>query len=79
VVHRIGATTAGYAISGGECYHCSSPEGCQVDLSEDETGTTFILEKTWSEGTQDGTDYRFRGVTICPKCGYRAGYEDGSL
>jgi hypothetical protein len=78
-IHKIGQTTVGYAISGRECYHCASSDGCQVDLSEDETGTTFILKETWSVGTQDGTDHRFRGITICPKCGYRAEYEDGSL
>lgn len=78
-IHKFGQTTAGYAISGGECFHCGSDDGDQVDLSEDETGTNFILEETWSVGTQEGTDHRFRGITICPKCGYRAEYEDGSL
>jgi hypothetical protein len=79
VIQRIGATTAGFAISGGECFHCASPEGDQVDLSDDETGTTFKLERTWTCQTQDGTDHRFSGTTICPKCGYEAYYEDGSL
>jgi hypothetical protein len=78
-IQAFGRTTAGYHCSGGECYHCGSPEGDQVDLSEDETGSTFILEESWTVGTQDGTDHRFRGVTICPKCGYRDEYEDGSL
>lgn len=78
-IHRIGQTTAGFAISGGECFHCSSKAGCQVVLSEDKTGTKFILEDTWTEASMDGTDYRFRGVTICPVCGYKAEYEDGSL
>lgn len=79
VIQRIGSTTAGYAISGGECYHCASPDGCQAELSQDETGTTFKLEKTWSVSNQDGTDHRFSGITICPKCGYESEYEDGSL
>jgi hypothetical protein len=79
LIKRIGDTTAGYAISGGECYHCGSPEGNQVDLSDDETGTVFKLESTWSVGTQEGTDHRFCGTTICPMCGYEAYYEDGSL
>lgn len=78
-VQRIGQTTAGYAISGYECFHCASPQGCQVDLSDDETGTVFRLLETWSVDTADGTDYRFRGITTCPKCGYEAEYEDGSL
>jgi hypothetical protein len=79
LVQRIGGTTAGFAISGGECFHCASLDGNQVDLSDDETGQTFRLEEKWSVGTQDGTDYRFRGTTICPVCGYEAEYEDGSL
>lgn len=78
-IQRIGETTAGCAISGGECYHCASREGCPVELSKDETGEQFILEKTWTVGTLDGTDHRFRGTTICPCCGYRQEYEDGSL
>ena len=79
VIHKVGSTTAGYAISGGECYHCGAEGGCQVDLSEDETGETFKLIDTWTECTQDGTDYRFKGITICPVCGYESEYEDGSL
>lgn len=54
-IKRIGDTTSGYAIGGGECPHCASTEGSQGELSEDETGTTFILEESWSVGTQDGT------------------------
>lgn len=79
IIHRIGQTTAGFASSGGECFHCSSKRGCPVELSNDETGTNFILERTWTEGSEDGTDYRFCGTTICPVCGYRRYYEDGSL
>lgn len=79
VIQRIGKTTAGYAIGGGECFHCGSEEGCQVELSNDESGKQFILERTWKCATMDGTDHRFCGTTICPKCGYRAYYEDGSL
>lgn len=78
-IKRIGDTTAGYAISGGECPHCASPKGDQLYLSEDITGTTFILQKTWTVGTQEGTDHRFCGSTICPACGYKAYFEDGSL
>lgn len=78
-VQRIGQTTAGYAIGGGECFHCGSEDGCQVELANDETGTVFILGRAWSVGTQDGTDHRFCGTTICPKCGYESYYEDGSL
>jgi len=37
------------------------------------------LEEAWTEGTQEGTDHRFRGITTCPKCGFKAEYEDGSL
>ena len=79
IIQRIGETTAGYAISGGECYHCASKKGCRVTLSSDETGTEFILERSWTVGTEDGTDYRFCGTTICPVCGYKHYYEDGSL
>ncbi len=79
IIHRIGATTSGYVISGGECFHCASERGCEVDLSEDETGVYFKLEKTWSEGTMDGTDHRFCGTTICPDCGLESYYEAGSL
>jgi hypothetical protein len=79
IIQRIGQTTAGYAISGGECFHCSSEKGAPVDLSNDETGIKFILEREWSEGTENGTDYRFCGTTICPVCGYKRYYEDGSL
>jgi hypothetical protein len=79
VIHRIGRTTAGYAMSGGECFHCANEEGDPVDLSMDETGEFFKLEKTWFTATEDGTDYRFCGTTVCPKCGYKQSYEDGSL
>jgi hypothetical protein len=78
-LRRIGKTTAGYAVSGGECYHCASEAGCQVELSSDETGTTFILERQWTTASECGTDYRFSGTTICPKCGHRQYFEDGSL
>jgi hypothetical protein len=77
IIHRIGQTTAGYAIGGGQCYHCGSPEGCQVELSDSDK--YFQLTDSWTEGTQEGTDYRFKGITTCPKCGYQAEYEDGSL
>lgn len=79
IVKRIGQTTAGAAISGGECFHCGSEEGCQVELSNDETGKFFKDVKTWISSTMDGTDHRFRGVTVCPKCGFENEYEDGSL
>ena len=79
IIHRIGATTAGYAISGGECYHCASENGDQLELSDDESGKTFKLERAWTSATQDGTDHRFCGTTICPDCGYEQYYEDGSL
>lgn len=79
VIHNIGKTTAGYAISGGQCYHCGSEEGCPVELSDDDTGEQFQLLETWTSSTPDGIDYRFRGITICPKCGYKQEYEDGSL
>ena len=76
---RVGGTTSGYAIGGGECYQCGSEDGSQVRLSNDKTGTTFILEDTWTTSSENGTDHRFCGTTICPKCGYRKYYEDGSL
>jgi hypothetical protein len=79
IIQRVGQTTAGCVISGGECWHCASKEGCPVDLSQDETGKTFILDRTWTCATEDGTDHRFEGRTICPKCGYVAHYSEGSL
>ena len=78
-IHSIGAFTAGYAISGGQCFHCASPDGCQVTLSDDDSGKTFRLLETWSVASMDGTDHHFRGITICPKCGYENEYEEGSL
>jgi len=79
IIHKIGSTTAGYAISGGECFHCGSEEGNPSELADDESGTTFKLKETWSIGTQEGTDHRFCGTTICPNCGHEGYYEDGSL
>ncbi len=79
VIQRIGGITAGGAISCYECYHCASKRGCQIELSNDESGKYFVLEDTWTSSTENGTDHRFRGKTICPKCGYEDEYEDGSL
>ena len=79
IIKKIGATTAGYGISGGQCYHCGSEDGDQVDLADDDTGTTFKLLESWTQSTMDGVDHRFRGITICPKCGFESEYEDGSL
>lgn len=78
-IQRIGETTAGAVISGGECWHCGHKGGNPIDLTDDETGTTFKFERTWMVGTQEGNDYRFCGTTICPHCGYKDYYEDGSL
>lgn len=78
-IQRIGQTTAGSAISGGECFHCASKDGNQVDLADDETGMTFILTDSGTTGTQDGTDHWFCGITICPRCGFRSDYRDSSL
>ncbi len=79
LVKAIGRTTAGVHISGGECFHCGSVSGDQVNLADDETGTTFILEASGTSATMDGTDHWFSGTTICPACGHRAHYSDGSL
>lgn len=79
LIKSIGSTTAGYAIGGGQCFHCASIHGDPIELAGDESGTDFELLDAWSVGTQDGTDHRFRGITTCPKCGYQAEYEDGSL
>ena len=79
VLRRIGETTSGWAVSGGECFHCASRDGNPVELSDDDTGTTFILEDSGTCSTDMGTDHWFRGTTICPKCGYRQEYGDGSL
>lgn len=79
VIHRIGEFTAGGAVNCFECWHCGAKEGCQIDLSDSEDPEEFILLRTWSVGTMDGTDHRFHGITICPKCGYRSEIEEGSL
>jgi hypothetical protein len=78
-IHRIGQTTAGVAIMHQECWHCGSLSGNPVDLSEDETGTTFILKDSGTCSTPDGTDHWFSGTTICPRCGFKSEYSDGSL
>lgn len=79
ILHKIGQTTAGFAIGGGECPHCAHDIGCQTELSYDETGKTYRLIKTWTVSTPDGTDYCSLGVTTCPVCGFEAEYEDSSL
>lgn len=79
IMHRIGQGTAGFAVCGGECFHCGSLDGDPVELADDETGSTFILKEVWTCSTPDGTDHRFNGITICPKCGFRRYYEGGSL
>lgn len=80
-VQFIGRTTAGWPCHGTilECYHCGFEEGSQVNCSEDETGKTFILEDTGVSFTDMGDDHWFSGTTICPVCGYRQTYSDGSL
>ena len=76
-INRIGATTAGFACHGGECFHCASIEGDQIKLIDSEK--TFECTGSGSYGTQEGTDHRFWGITTCPVCGYQDEYEDGSL
>jgi hypothetical protein len=78
-IKAIGETTAGQAFYGGRCYHCNSTDGNPLDLSEDETGKYFTLTASGSEGTPDGTNHWFQGITTCPKCGYKQEYSDGSL
>lgn len=77
---RIGQTTAGFAIGGGECYHCGSEHGDPVELSseEGEAAGYFELTRTWELFCGEYTDYRFCGITTCPRCGYQQYYEDGS-
>ena len=76
-VHWLGSTTAGFAISGGRCFHCGSEEGDPMELSDGESH--FELTDSGAAPTMDGTDYWFRGITTCPKCGYKDEYSDGSL
>ena len=78
-IKALGRTTAGAHLMDVECYHCGSPEGSQVDLADDETGMTFILTNSGVSSTPEGVDHWFEGITICPKCGYRDNYGDGSL
>lgn len=82
-VKWFGDSTAGYAISGYRCHQCNSEQGCQMNIC-DETDASgyspFVRDvKTWTESTMDGTDYRFSCTTVCPKCGFKSKYEDGSL
>lgn len=83
IVKWFGDSTAGYAISGGRCFHCNHEDGCQVSISDygDSSGySPFVRNvESWSVGTMDGTDYRFSCTTVCPKCGFKSEYEDGSL
>lgn len=79
IIHRIGKNTAGYAIRGNQCFHCGHDDGCQCELSSDETGVYFTLIDAYTTATENGKDYQFRGITTCPKCGYKAEYCDGSL
>lgn len=80
IIHRIGQTTAGMAISGGECFHCAFSGGDPVDLSEEdfEDGKYFELTDSGTSYTQDGTDYWFKGITTCPRCGFKQEYNDGT-
>lgn len=79
LVMWIGETTAGQACHSSECWHCAAPNCDPCSLSEDTTGYTFILMETGSTATLDGTDHWFRGISICPRCGHREDYGDGSL
>lgn len=81
IIHRVGSTTAGFAISGGECFHCSSVDGNPVYLSDPdyENGEYFELTESGVSSTQEGTDHWFKGITTCPRCGYKQEYGDGSL
>lgn len=78
LVHSVGAATAGYAISGGACYHCASTEGDPVLLSESEN-KYFKIVNSGVTSTPDGVDHWFEAETICPKCGWTDYYSDGSL
>ncbi|MCK5616291.1 hypothetical protein KAR91_81265 [Candidatus Pacearchaeota archaeon] len=82
IAKRIGQTTAGCAISGGECFHCAFPGGDPLELSdpEGEYGEEYFeLTDSGSTATMDGTDHWFRGITTCPRCGYKQEYGDSSL
>ncbi len=74
----LGDSTAGMAISGGRCFHCNYVDGDPVDLSEEDS-EYFELIETGTEGTPDGTDHWFRGITTCPRCGWKPEHSDGSL
>ena len=82
IIRRIGATTAGCAIMGGECYHCAFPGGSPVELSDPdgEYGEEYFeLTDSGTSSTPEGVDHWFRGITTCPRCGYKQEYGDGSL
>ncbi len=83
LIHWIGKSTAGFAISGGRCFHCNAETGDQIDIVQyDEDNPKSLLVsniQTWTEATMDGTDYRYSCVTKCPCCGYKSEFSDGSL
>jgi len=82
IAKRIGQTTAGCAISGGECYHCGWERGDPLELSdpEGEFGEDYFeLTDSGVTSTQDGTDHWFKGITTCPRCCYQQEYGDSSL
>lgn len=76
IIHRIGSTTAGMAISGGECYHCGSIEGDQYHLNESKD--SFELTDSGECFNGDYVSHWFTGITTCPVCGYRKSYGDSS-
>lgn len=61
------------------CPRCGHESFSGYGGREDEYPWHFELLETWSVGTQDGTDHRYRGWEFCARCGYHEMVEEGSL
>lgn len=75
IIHKIGKTCC-WNFYGYECYHCAADEG---DPSELVDADSFVLTDSGTSYTPEGTDHWFKGITTCPKCGYKAEFGDSSL
>lgn len=78
ILHKIGQTLS-YGFYGNECFHCAADEGDPGNISEEPNSIYFELTESGSNATEDGTDHWYRGITTCPKCGYKDTFSDSSL
>jgi hypothetical protein len=61
------------------CPRCGHESFSGYGENDSEYPCHFELLETWSVGTEDGTDHRYRGWEFCARCGYREIVEEGSL